>query len=143
MEQLLRYRLERLQDQKNLYWKQRAHSHWLKDGDRNTRFFHACASERKKVNHIKLLHDDVGGVVEGEAELRAFITNFYTNLFTSSAGTRKAELLASVPSVVTAEMNDFLKMTFSTDDIKEALNSMGDLKAPGPDGMPAVFYKRF
>jgi hypothetical protein len=40
-------------------------------------------------------------------------------------------------------MNDSLMRKFSSEDIKEALNSMGDLKAPGPDGMPAVFYKRF
>jgi hypothetical protein len=27
--------------------------------------------------------------------------------------------------------------------MKLALDSIGDLKAPGPDGMPAVFYKKF
>jgi hypothetical protein len=32
---------------------------------------------------------------------------------------------------------------FSVEEVKEALESIGDLKAPGPDGMPAVFYKKF
>jgi hypothetical protein len=27
--------------------------------------------------------------------------------------------------------------------VKLALDSIGDLKAPDPDGMPAVFYKKF
>lgn len=27
--------------------------------------------------------------------------------------------------------------------MKEALFNIGDLKAPGPDGMPAIFYERF
>lgn len=143
LEQMLRYKLERLQDQKNTYWKQRAKAHWLHDGDRNTSFFHACASERRRVNLIKSLKNDEGGVVEGEEELRTFITNYYKQLFSSRAGTRADELLDKVSPIVTAEMNVFLKRPFTIEEIKLALNSMGDLKAPGLDGMPAVFYKRF
>jgi hypothetical protein len=118
-------------------------THWLKDGDKNTSFFHACASERKKVNLLKKLKADDGGMVEGDENLRTFIANYYQNLFTSSAGTREAELLESIPSVVTSEMNSFLRRPFTVDEIKLALGSMGDLKAPGPDGMPAIFFKRF
>jgi hypothetical protein len=40
-------------------------------------------------------------------------------------------------------MNEALMKEFSCEEIKEALNSIGDLKAPGPDGMPSVFYKNF
>jgi hypothetical protein len=54
---------------------------------------------------------------------------------------RESELLEAVPSVVTPEMNSFLRKPFCRDEIKLTLNSMGDLKAPGPDGMPAIFYK--
>jgi hypothetical protein len=52
-EQLLRYKLGRLEDQLSIYWQQRAHANWLKYGDKNTSYFHAFASERKKVNVIK------------------------------------------------------------------------------------------
>jgi hypothetical protein len=40
-------------------------------------------------------------------------------------------------------MNDFLGQAFSTSKILEALNSMGDIKAPGPDSMRVIFYERF
>ena len=32
---------------------------------------------------------------------------------------------------------------FSPKEVKAALESIGDMKAPEPDGMPSVFYKRF
>jgi hypothetical protein len=40
-------------------------------------------------------------------------------------------------------MNSFLRKSFTVDEIKLALGSLGDLKAPGPDGMPAIFFNRF
>ena len=40
-------------------------------------------------------------------------------------------------------MNESLLAPFSGDEVWAALESIGDLKAPGPDGMPSVFYKRF
>lgn len=64
-EHLLRYKLERLQDQQNIYWKQRAHSTWLIKGDRNTKIFHAFASICKRKNYIKQLRDDNVGVATG------------------------------------------------------------------------------
>jgi hypothetical protein len=40
-------------------------------------------------------------------------------------------------------MNTSLTREFMEEEVKGALDSIGDLKAPGPDGMPAIFYKRF
>jgi hypothetical protein len=130
-------------EQHNVYWKQRAHANCLQNGDRNTGFFHAYASERKKTNHIKSLRREGGGVVESEEELGAYISNFYKSLFVSSAGPNNDELLQHIPSVVTHEMNEQLNRPCTKVEVKEALDSIGDLKAPVPEGMPAVFYKKF
>ena len=114
----------------------------MTQGDRNTKFFHAQASERKKKNHIEKLVDDGGGVVAGK-DLKSFIANQFQHLFLSSAGNQMEEVLRCVPTRVTHEMNERLEAPFSADDIWAALQDMGDLKAPGADGIPSIFYKRF
>ena len=59
-ELFLREKLERLEHQRDLYWKQRSHVNWLKSGDKNTKYFHAFASERKKRNTIRQLKNGLG-----------------------------------------------------------------------------------
>ena len=44
---------------------------------------------------------------------------------------------------VTEAMNAELTSDYTEEEIKAALDSIVDLKAPGPDGMPALFYKKF
>ena len=134
-EAILRYKLERLEDQKELYWRQRAHVHWLREGDRNTKFFHQYASDRKRINKINKLVKDDGGVVEDTSGLKLLITDFYKSLFESHAGARFEELLNQVHQKVTTDMNNYLMGEYRDEEIKQALDSMGDLKAPGVDGM--------
>jgi hypothetical protein len=40
-------------------------------------------------------------------------------------------------------MNENLIKEFTREEMKLALDSIGDLKAPGPDGMPTTFYKSY
>lgn len=40
-------------------------------------------------------------------------------------------------------MNEALLAPYTAEEVKNALFSIGDLKAPGPDGLHAIFYKKF
>jgi hypothetical protein len=47
-------------EQEDLKWRQRAKMDWFKFGDRNSKFFHACANQRRKANNIDHIHDEGG-----------------------------------------------------------------------------------
>jgi hypothetical protein len=55
---------------------------------------------------------------------------------------RLQEVIDKVEPRVTPEMNASLRSEYTRSEIKEALDGIGDLKAPGPDGMLAIFFKR-
>ncbi|XP_073360407.1 uncharacterized protein [Aegilops tauschii subsp. strangulata] len=57
-------------------------------------------------------------------------------------GTRMEELLCHIDTRVTPAMNELLCKEFTEKEVLAALDSIGDLKAPGPDGMPSLFYKK-
>src|SRR6266540_7289262 len=129
-EQVAWFKLECLEDQLDVFWRQRAHAHWLEKGNRNTSYFHAYASKRKKKNKIKKLKGDDGVVVEGEEGLKALITNYFSSLFTPLAGANVQRILESVAPRVTSQMNDFLISVYTEEEAKKALDDMGDLKSP-------------
>lgn len=79
----------------------------------------------------------------GEEGLKTLIANYFFGLFTPMAGANLSQVLDTVTPRVSPQMNDVLCGEFSAAEIKKALDEMGDLKAPGADGMPAIFYNKF
>ena len=48
-----------------------------------------------------------------------------------------------IPRKITKEMNAHLTKEFHKEEIFQAIHSMHPTKAPGPDSMPAIFYKKY
>ena len=68
---------------------------------------------------------------------------YFSELFTSSKPDPLVGELESIPQVVTTEMNTILTSDFQAWEVEVALKQMAPLKAPGPDGMPPLFYQNF
>ena len=139
----LRCLIEELEEKKHAQMKQRAHMWWLRDDNRNIKYLESEASARKKTNRIKELWKEDGTVVEEGEELTNYVCSFFQDLFLASSNPhRLPELLEKVQARVTEAMNNILLAEFTREEVKAALDHIGDLKAPGPDGMPAIMFKR-
>jgi ribonuclease HI len=135
--------IENLLEQDEIYWAQRERVNWLKKGDRNSSYFQYCASARRRRNLIKKLKNDNQNWVEGNDNLRPLVCDYFHGLFSSSSGVIDDGLLSSVKTLVTKNMNEFLMSPYTREDVRKALFQIGDMKAPGPDGLHAIFFKRF
>lgn len=78
---ILRMRMTHLMIQEDKYWRQRANTHWYRDGDLNTKFFHASATSRKKVNRINFLDNDEGARIADEQGMRQVAKEYFETLF--------------------------------------------------------------
>lgn len=61
---------------KEMLWKQRSRVLWLKEGDKNFKFFHAQDSTRKCINIINLLRNSEGTLLKG-SQLEAHIVDYF------------------------------------------------------------------
>ena len=67
--QVLKNEINEMMLREEMMWNQRSRALWIKCGDRNTKFFHATASNRQKKNRIEGLNDLEGRWREGEEEV--------------------------------------------------------------------------
>jgi len=77
----LRKRMQRLLSQDDVYWRQRAKNHWYKDDNKNTKFFHASAIARKKINRIISLDDDADNKITSEQGMQDVARQYFANIF--------------------------------------------------------------
>lgn len=122
---------------------QRSRPFVLRDTDKNTIFFHAKADSRVKRNNIKMLHDSSGNPQTSIETIRRVVMNFYRNLFSSSRGSISVGQLDMVDRRIDDSMAAELVMSYTREEVVRALKDMHPCKSPGPDGLPALFYKKY
>jgi hypothetical protein len=134
--------MQELLYREEMLWLQRSRVTWLKEGDRNTRFFHQKAVWRARRNKIKRLKNNEGVWHDGPSDMERMATSYFQELFTRDPSLNADDLISLTQGKVTMAMNDDLCKDFTEEEIGDALFQIWPLKAPGVDGFPARFYQR-
>ena len=106
-----------------MYWKQRAKTFWLDNGDLNTKFFNAQSSGRKAANKVSSLVDDNGIVQSDLSTMGSIALSYFRNLFSSGLPNFDG-LEISLTDVVSLEENGSLVAPFSKEEFTKAIKQM-------------------
>jgi hypothetical protein len=126
------------------YWKQRSRVRWTLEGDSCTKYFHAIAnSQRRKCSIPRLITPQ--GEVDDQRDLMEHVYDFYRGLMGASGEDRVFSLAPDLwerGKRISDGENLALELTFMPEELDEVLLSMKPDSAPGPDGLPVLFFKR-
>ena len=69
--------------------------------------------------------------------------SYFKNIYSTSYPTRISEVLDTIPTKVTKEMNKILIQEFTREEVEIALNQMHPTKTPSPNGMSTIFFQKY
>lgn len=134
--------IDHLLAMEDLQWKQRAKWNWYHEGDRNTRYFHAWANHRRKINHIGQIRDDQGAEWLQSEEINIAFLDYFQQLFSTSSLGGIDACVGVVPHRVSAEMNSKLLCPFLSEEVDTALSQMHPTKSSGSNGFAPCFFQK-
>ncbi|XP_039060370.1 uncharacterized protein LOC120204346 [Hibiscus syriacus] len=128
------------------FLKQKAKVQCIRDGDKNSKFFHSIVASKNKRNIIRVLVDDSGCILESFDSMSQEVLSFYSNML----GSADASLKEVDPNLLKELIDYSLPSEASTnfirditdEEIHNAIFCQGNDKAPGPDGFTPLFFKK-
>ncbi|GJS88481.1 ribonuclease H-like domain-containing protein [Tanacetum coccineum] len=129
----LREEIKELLNREEKIWKQRSRIKWLSEGDKNTRFFHSRATNRRKRNRILRLKDEDVRWVDNEKDVCSLVARYFTNLFCSSLPQDCDSTVKDIDRSLTHNDRISLERHVTSTEVYDALMQMALTKATGPD----------
>ena len=122
------------------HWRQHSRELWLREGDKNTGYFHRMAAAHRRINHMDRIK--INGVwLTEEKDVREGVVNVFQHSLTENSDWKTDIEMLQLEQINQQEAEN-LEHPFSEDEIHSALMEMNGDKAPGPDGFTMAFWQR-
>jgi exonuclease III len=133
--------MEARKKQEEILWKQKSRVQWLKEGERNTKFFHRTVIQRRHSNKITHLISDEGETIHSHADMEKTLLEYFQGLLTEPIQDRQEainKVTRHVPSLVTQEQNAALLRPFTIEEVDQALQETPSARLLGPTASPVT-----
>ena len=86
VEQTLLQELMQREQQEETLWKQKSRKLWLREGDKNTSFFHESTIQHRQQNRINRLKSVEGHILEDQRQMEKELVSYYSDLLSKPEG---------------------------------------------------------
>ncbi|RVW44757.1 hypothetical protein CK203_081811 [Vitis vinifera] len=122
-----------------IHWRQLSRELWLREGDKNTGYFHRMANAHRRRHTMERVK--ISGVwLSEECTVRTGIVDAFHRLLTEDSEW-KADIGGVNLNRISQQEADILKLPFMEEEVHSALRDMNGDKAPGPDGFTGAFWQ--
>ncbi|RVW42952.1 hypothetical protein CK203_076318 [Vitis vinifera] len=122
-------------------WRQKSKEVWLKEGDKNTGFFHKMTNSHRRKNCLsKIKVNGTWLTEEQEIKRRVGVVRAFKNLLTDH-GEWHPSMDGLAFNRIDGEEAARLEEAFTEEEVFSALSDMNGDKAPGPDGFSLSFWQ--
>lgn len=122
-------------------WRQKVREKWLKEGNKNTKYFHCLASHRRRYNYVEELKVE-DRCINGNEALREEVKGFYQKLYEEEF--KRRPRLDGLQFKALDEISRInLEKEFSKEEIVEGLTDYNGDKSTGPYGFNMRFLQDF
>ncbi|XP_019236623.1 PREDICTED: uncharacterized protein LOC109216861 [Nicotiana attenuata] len=136
----LKVEIQQLAKTEETSWRNKSRCLWLKEGDRNTKYFQRIANSNRSYNHIDRLQ--VGkDIIKDKEQVKEAILDFYQELYTENEDRRLTATFEGLGCLSSVEKEE-LEYDFEEEEVRYAINSCAPDKSPGPDGFSMALYQK-
>ncbi|KAL9662160.1 hypothetical protein QQ045_026990 [Rhodiola kirilowii] len=118
--------------------KRKAKMDWVKQGDQNSKLFHAAIKVRTNTNRMNLELED-GSVTNNKDIIWQAAATFYKTLFQGHTPPNPSSF-AGVPRIITPSDNIKLNTLPTEQEVQAVIHEMNPKSSPGLDGFSGRFY---
>lgn len=116
---------------------------WLKEGDGNTKYFHASVKANRAKKTLDKLMDENGKEQRADALKGEVASAYFNKLFTSSNLVSFQKKFHDFQPRISEQMNKELIRRITPYKIKDVIFSINPSRAPGADGMTGCFFQHY
>lgn len=145
-EQQAEHKLLERDMQEEILWRQKSRIRWLKEGEKNTKFFHKTTVQRRMHNQISQLTNAQGEIIETQADMEQEFLQYFKTMSQEPNINRTGEIetiVNNIPRLITEEHNTLLLKPINLEEVEAAVKLLKTGKAPGPDGFTSNFFQHF
>eukprot|EP00253_Pinus_taeda_P031791 PITA_31791 len=135
---------EELCKQEEILWKHKSRVQWLKEGERNTRFFHKSTMDHRSHNRLSIIKDSQGEKHNTQKDIEAASVHHFEGITEEPLVDRSQfinDFTKHIPKLVTREENYNLNRPVNEKEVIKVIKEMQNGKAPSPDGFNVDFFK--